>query len=317
MTDEIIYTPAQVSSLTLNALEGLQQRRDSAVAVGVPGLKDDLKTLRPGTLTTIIALSSNWKSGLMQVMAREEAKRLDPLGNEAVIFCTWEVAVEEMGVFDLAHVAALDISDLLNGDVSPAQWDSLRAAAIKRASLPIYVIGHSLERRRKRQHLTMTNVALAIRSLEDDFNIKPRVSFLDYLQRIEPDRDDLGEPRIQHSRNVDRAKDMSLATGAPVVLGCQAKQEVMSRDNKLPRLNDGMETSNVMHSSDNIVTLWRPYVTEGEGAEIQLFGDKITVTEDLLIAHIAKQKFGRVGRWWPLKVDFARNKILGLYDYSL
>jgi replicative DNA helicase len=310
----ILYTPAEVSKSTLKTIDEIQQQRDSAVRVTIPGLSEQIKVLRPGRLFSIIALPSNWKTGLMQAMARAEAERLDPTGNEAVIYATWEVAIEELGIYDLANTARLDVSRVLAGEISKIEFDQLRAAAIKRAALPIYVLGHSIADRRKRQHMTMTAVAQALGELEDQFGIKPRLSCLDYLQRIKPENTD-AEPRMQFAQNVDRAKDMSIATGAPVLLGCQAKQDVAGRDIKLPRMSDGRETSNIADSSDGIITLWRPYVTEGADVEFELFGQQMTARKDLVIIHVAKNKFGDVGGWWPVRVDFASNRIMGLYDF--
>lgn len=314
---KILYTPAEVSKNTLAAIGKIQAQRDSAVKVAIPGISEQVSVLRPGRLITVIALPSNWKTGLMQAMARAEAERLDPSGSEAVIYATWEVAIEELGVYDLANAIKLDVARVLSGDISKAEFEDMRAAAIQRATLPIYVLGHSIqdEERRKRPHMTMSAVGVAINQLEDEFGIKPRASFLDYLQRIKPENTE-DETRMQFSRNVDRAKDMSLATGAPVVLGCQAKQDVAGRDMKLPRMNDGRETSNIADTSDTVITLWRPYVTEGADAEFDIFGQTLVARKDLVIAHVAKNKFGDVGGWWPLRVDFATNRVIGLYDFK-
>lgn len=310
---DIVYTPAEVSRLTLEAVETRERTKEVGIRLGISVVDDVFLPMRPGELITVLALSSNFKTGLMQHVARKTAAQLDPEGNECVIYVTWEVAVEELGMIDLANATQLDISDLAQGKIK--DWDSLKRAAIKRGTQPIYVIGHSIARRKSRPVLTMTNIARAVAYLEDALNLRPRLSILDYLQRMEPEGD--GEPRLLHSRNVDRAKNMALATGAPVLLGCQAKQEVMDRRVKLPRINDGMETSNVMHSSDKIISLWRPVVTDGQGASFEMGGKQMSASEELLIMGLSKQRFGKVGDWWPLRVDFAKNEIQGVIDYSL
>lgn len=309
MSNEILYTPTEVSNLTLAEIKKLQAGKAEAVRVSLPGLNDKLKRLRPGSLTTVIALPSNWKTGLMQYMARDTAGQLDVGGNECVVFVTWEVAVEEMGVLDLGNAAHIAIDDLLDGNVK--DWGALEKAALRRATTPIYVIGHSLQRRKSRPQLTMPAVAEALHVMEEERGLKPKIIFLDYLQRIQWESEGGADPRLQFSRNVDRAKDLSLQTGAPVVLGCQAKNDIMTRQMKLPRMNDGMETSNIQQTSDNVITLWRPLVTEGEGAEIEVFGQTLTAKSDLLITHLAKQKFGEVGGWWPVSVDFATGEVRG------
>src|SRR3990167_6085359 len=58
----IVYTPGQVSALTLAAIEERQNNRDRGVSLGVPAIDKVLKPLRPGELVSIVALSSNWKT---------------------------------------------------------------------------------------------------------------------------------------------------------------------------------------------------------------------------------------------------------------
>lgn len=307
----IVYTPGEVSNLTLQAIEERQSTRDRGVTTGIDVVDKVLKPMRPGELTSVLALSSNWKTGLMQSLARRTAKAL-PAGTEAecVLYVTWEIAVEESGLLDLASATGIDIGEIAEGNVG--DWNALRQAAVDRAALPVVVLGHSLKRRKARPVLTLTNVARACHWLEDKLGVKFRLVCLDYLQRIEWEGE--GDARHQYARNVQRCKDMALALGAPVVLGCQAKQELMDRSWKLPRMNDGMETSAIMHASDKILGLWRPVVTDGPDAWIGEAPHKIKVTDDLLLLGIAKQRFGKVGDWWPLSVDFARNNVRGVME---
>lgn len=307
---DTVYTPPEVADLTYKAIEYRQSTRDRGVTLGVDTVDKVLKPMRPGELVTVIALSSNWKTGLMQYVARRTAETLSPTGDECVLYVTWEIAVEEAGLLDLANATGIDIGDIAEGNVS--DWDKLKRAALDRGKLPMVVIGHSLARRKSRPVLNMTTVALAVRWLEDKMNLRVRLACLDYLQRIEWEGE--GDPRIQYARNVQRCKDMALQIGAPVMLGCQAKQELMDRAWKLPRMNDGMETSAIMHASDKIIGLWRPLVTEGPDSWIGEGDNKLHVTDDLLVMGLSKQRFGRVGDWWPLSVDFARNKVNGIYE---
>ena len=53
-----------------------------------------------------------------------------------------------------------------------------------------------------------------------------------------------------------------------VLLGAQAKQEVVNRGWKLPGEYDAAETANVAHASDKILTVWMPGRTEPKGATI-------------------------------------------------
>jgi replicative DNA helicase len=308
--DALIYRPADVSALTVAEIEYREKTKHSGVPVNISGGPAKvINPMRGGELITVLGLSSNGKTWLMNHLARTTAKELDSTGNDIVLYVSWEEAVEDMGITDIANSLHVDLTDIAHGNVK--DWQAVKTAAIKRGSLPIYVLGHSMERRKSRPKLSMTNVALAVQRLENVYGLRIRLTLLDYLQRIERDGND--DARLQFSRNVDRAKDMAFATGAPVVMGCQAKQEVIDREWKLPQMNDGMETSNTMHSSDKIFSVWRPYITDGDN-EVISRDPLIKSSPNLLMLGLPKQKRGDAGMWWALTGDPKTNTIYGEMD---
>lgn len=308
----LIYKPGEIMNLTVNEAKAIEKNKGRNIAVPMPGLREQLKVLAPTRLTSVIANSSNWKTGFMQYVAREVAATLNPSGDEVVVFVTWEVSIEELGIFDLANVVRMDVSDILLGNVK--DWREVNKGAMKRATVPIYAIGHSVSRRKARPSLSMSNIAEALRIMEEEWGFRTKLVCLDYLQRIQPERDE--EVRLQHARNANAAKDLALATDSHVILGVQAKEDVLHRDVKIPRYNDGGETSTIMHVSDSIVTLWKPSLMEGEGASFSIGKQNYIAHKNLLFVHLAKNKFGEVGGMWPLDVDFAQNKVNGLMDFT-
>jgi len=181
---------------------------------------------------------------------------------------------------------------------------------------PLYIVGHSArrseEQTKSRPRLTMTDVESAIEFISDgvvDTQLKTRMIVLDYLQRIRPDEKDGFTKREQMMEAVNRAKDLALSFGCPVVLGVQASRDVLSRDYKLPRLDDGQETSNIEQSSDKVISLWFPIKTEAEGKQVM---DDIEVTQNLLVCGLLKQKLGVAPVILPLYVEPSKNLIAGM-----
>jgi len=303
---DLIYTPAQVSTLTLQALEAREQGKDIGLTLGIECVDKVLLPLLPTELVTVLADSGNYKTGLMQWVARSVAAQLDATGDECVVYVTAEIAVEESGLLDLGYTTGVDVAEMARGNIS--DWDSLRQAAIRRGVIPVYVFGHSIGRRKSRPILNMNQIGLALRRLEDDMRLHPCLILLDYLQRIAPDRGH-EQVRLEFGETVNRAKDMALSFGSVVMMASQVKHDVSTRAWKLPTMEDGLETSTIKHASDKIIGCWRPFVTEGADAVVGKRGLK--ADKDLLILGIAKQKFGPTGDWWPLSVDFARNQIRG------
>ena len=137
--------------------------------------------------------------------------------------------------------------------------------------------------------------------------------FLDYLQQMEPEerpntRNREGTRRMDIFENVYRCKDMALALGCPVILGVQARREVDDRPWKLPQLGDGMESSNIEHTSDKMLSVWMPKTSETVGEPLR-GARELTVNDNLLLVRICKQKMGPAGQWMALHVDPGRNEI--------
>ena len=189
---------------------------------------------------------------------------------------------------------------------------TLLNCAIRRATLPLWVFGHSIANRSRRPRLTLTDAIDALRYVEDTKawgNMRPALIVMDYLQRIRPERG--RDAREQASTNVDRAKDLALEFTCPVVLGCQAGRQVDDRVIKLPRMGDGMETSNIEHSSDGIITLWYAKTGMPIGSRVpeQLkLGPDLIVSQDLLLVSGPKRKLASAGWVLPIRVDPARNQ---------
>ena len=310
---DIVYTPSEVGTLVLGAVSERKANPGAGIRLGIPEVDAQLLPLRPGELVTITGRPGNYKSGLMQFWARRVANELLASQDEhgIVVYVTWEMAVEEIGLYDLAAATALDAAELAQGRLDDAAFERLQAAAVRRACIPLWLIGHSIERRKKRPRLTMGNVAKALEWIEDNMEFHPRIVFLDYLQQMEPERRPGQEVnrRMDIFENVHRCKDMALALGCPVVLGVQATRAVDERTWKLPQIGDQMESSNIEHTADKMISVWMPKTSEPPGL---LGNTDLEVNDNLLILGIIKQKLGPAGGWWGLYVDPTRNVITGL-----
>lgn len=307
----VVYTPTAVSKLTVSQISYLEATRAQAYEI-MGGESGIFRPARPGNVVVVLGLSANWKTGFIVSELRREAARLDPAGDEACLYITWEDSVEETGILDVANETRLDVGDIVSGNVK--DWDAIKRAAVRRGTLPLYVIGHSLANRKARARITMTDVAKAVYAIEDRLGIRFKLVGLDYLQIIPPDiARERQDKRIIVDENAQRIKDMSLALGCVTLMGCQAKQDLMERSWKLPRMNDGMETSGIMHVGNIIVGLWRPQTTDPN----QVIGDPpFKVHPDMLIVGNAKQRRGETGDVAIMNVDFATNTLRGKMDMT-
>ena len=254
--------------------------------------------LRPGDLVGILGRPGMGKSSLLAYFARAEAKRIlarEAGEREAVVYVTWETQREELENFFQAN-DGLSASDVAWGR---ADLEEVQRRAAKRASLPIWVIGHGIMRVTKRlPRMTPDAVLSAIESMRDDFGVRPTLLLFDYVQLIPIER---AVDRVTQVTEVPvRIKEVALRVGAPAIIGIQAGREVDKRTNKIPEMGDCQWGSSIEQVLDKLFAVWRPFLTEPNGAAIELDGKRFTVNERLLILRLLKQRWER-GRWtWGL-----------------
>lgn len=319
-THDLAYTPPEVARFTLDEIRRRRETPHAGVSFGVSTIDAKLNPLRPGELVTIIGRPSHYKSGLAQWWARRLADEIpedDP--GSYVVYGTCEMAIEELGLYDLAVRARLDASQVARGEMSDADWTRLEAASMQRGALPLWLLGHSLARRRKRIKMTIETIEQALYHIEDTWQddagngFRARVVFLDYLNLMETDRRGSGDAqrRLDVTSIVAGAKDLALTLGCPVVMLAQAHRRCDDRAWKLPQMQDCMETAAIEQYSDKVLSVWMPKVTD-LGMDLKTpGGDKISKDDvpNLLILGILKQKNGVAGGWLPLRVEPERNII--------
>lgn len=306
---DIVWTPNDAVKYALDAIEQRRQYQGEGTRTGISVVDEYLLPPRPGELITILAMSSNFKTGFMQFWARHMAGEIvkEGLTDECVVFVTWEQAIEELLIFDLAFTAQMDAARVVTGKITDDEMMHLASVGSRRAVTPVYLVGHSVQEHKKRPRLNLSAVADGMSFLRSAFGMKFRAIFLDYLGQI-PGED--GEDRrMQQFENVRRCKDMSLAMGCPVILGVQVNRQVYKESWAMPGMSDAMETSNVEHTSDKMIGLWMPKSTCQIGATLDTKMGALEVTENLLLMRVLKQKMGPAGKFWPLYVNPARNEI--------
>jgi replicative DNA helicase len=310
---DIVFTPNDAVSVALDSIEKRRTTTGVGVRLGIAGMDDYMKPCRPGELITVLGMTSNYKSGFMQYWARHTAQAIvkDHIEDECVVYVTWEQAIEEMLAFDLAATARISAMDIMDGRISDEEMQRLRVEhGARRAMTPLYLIGHSVAEEKRRPRLTLDAVAAGLRLIRDEFNLRPRIVFLDYLQQIGGVVGGDVERRLQVFNNVLRCKDMALACACPVVVGCQANRAVYENGKwGVPGVASGLESSNIEHTSDKMFGVWLPKTTLEVGTSLQTTGGTFRVSDNLLIVRMLKQRMGPAGRWFPLYIDPTTNDI--------
>jgi replicative DNA helicase len=301
--ERVIFTPNDAVKAALEAIEERRSYTGVGVRTGISTLDELLLPGRPGDFIGVIGKTSHYKSGLMQFIARAEAKLIqrEHIEDEAIVYVTWEQSIDEMVAFDLAYTARMNAADVLLGKVSDEEMERLRMVhGPRRAVLPVYLIGHSTRELRERPSITLAVVQRGLEQLRENYGLKPRAVFLDYLQQIIPEE---GRDKLEQVFNgVSRIKDMALALGCPVFVGSQAKMEAYDRKWGVPQIMDSQWGSNFGHTCDKALGVWFPIKDLQDGDEIVTKKLTLNVTPNLLIVQILKQKLRPSGQWLPLFV---------------
>jgi replicative DNA helicase len=286
-------------------------REDEGITWDVPCIDERVIPMRAGELVSIISRPGHGKTSLMARMARIEAQRLQekhggPPYPEAVVYCTWEQSAEELNAMFQAS-EDFTISDIAWGR---APIDTIRKQSVKRASLPIWVVGHGIGRaHHKAPRLTPDVVLKAIESMEVDFDIKPTLVLFDYLQLI-PSKN--YRDRVQQVTEMPiQIKELALRIGCPAFCGVQAARRVDDRDDKVPEMRDAQWASSIEQTSDKIFGACRPIRYSPAGGLVKLDGHgEVNVSENLLILRLLKQRGDSGRHTWPLYFDPATLKLM-------
>ena len=307
-TRVLIHTPAQLATEFVQWAEYIQET--PGVNFGVSSIDSVVIPMRPGELVSIIARPGHGKTSLLAYFAREQARRIaarNGKDDEVVVYVTWEQSAEELEAF-FAGSSKFSITDVAWGRVD---LEDIRRWAVKRAGVPLWVIGHGIGRAgQKAPRMTPDVVLTSIETMRKDYGVKPALMLFDYMQMIPVNQ---ARDRIQQVTEVPiRIKELALRIGAPAIVGVQASRAVDSRMEKIPQMQDAQWASSIEQTSDKIFSLWRPYQTEDRGKRIKFGEREIEVTENLLILRLLKQRGDRGRHTWAMYFDPAYLKLAEL-----
>lgn len=294
----LVFTSAELASAHVRLAEKIQS--EPGVTWGIKSVDDKVLPMRGGDVTLLCARPGMGKTTIMAYLAQREAEniiRRETIGQEVVIYATWEGTVDAIYAAIIAGQGGYTSSDYYWGRVP---MDKIARNVVKHgARLPIMMIGFSTVRKAAAPMLTLDTLFQAIESIEEEFNgLHPTLVCLDYLQLIpNPGSSDKVD---QVSQAIVNAKMLGMKMDVPFVVGAQASRRVDTYDVKLPTMSDVQWTSQAEQHTDKLFGLWRPSQTEPLDARmrsplIEVDGKSYEANERLLIMRMVKQR-GEHGR---------------------
>lgn len=308
-TKYFMHTPASLSTGYVRWAEQLQS--GSTISYGC-AMDKVVLPLHPGDMMAVVARPGHGKSSWMAYMARKEAQAIVDRGEEreVVVYVSWEQPVEEIEAF-FQSGKDYSSSDFAWGRVP---LERIRKNAIKRPSLPVWMIGTSIHHANiKKPRLTVDLVYKTIESMYDEFQVKPTLVCLDYIQKIPVHR--TASRLDQVTEATFAAKELAMQIGAPILVGVQASRNVDNYKLPVPTLADAQWSSAIEQTADKQIAVWRPAKTHdpNETPYIPIGGTDYRNSDELFVIKLLKQRFEQGFGVWP--VHF-KPQTLELTDYS-
>lgn len=305
----ILHSPAELGQAHYEYAKHIVE--NEGLEWPVPCMNKDSLPLHPGKMACVLGRPGHAKSTFLGLMGKYHAQKIVDSGkslDECIVHVTWEQSVEELETFYQAD-GQFSVSDIAWGRVP---LDVIRERANRRRMLPVWMIGVSVTKKSKNiPRLTLDRVLDTVERMEEDFNIKPKLLLMDYIQIIPVPG---AQSRTQQVTEVaPRVKEVAGRIGVPALVAVQASREVDLRDNKIPLKRDSQWASSIEQAADIMFGLWRPSITEPAGSTIKLGSRRVPVSENLLVVRRLKQRGEQAVNQWALYLDPSTLEIREMY----
>lgn len=300
--DSLFFTPAELGTNLVKYAESV--KAGEGITWGVASIDKYVLPLRAGKIIGIMARQGNGKSTLAGYLAQRTARLIRDAGDDKgiVVYVTSDQPVEEIEAI-LQAPEGVSVTDIAWGRVDV---EKLRVQALRRVTLPLWIMGKSVTERRVSQRMTLQNVYKAIGEIERRYGKKPRLVVLDYIQNFP--KEGWAVNRSEEVTDAIRAaRELCLDLQVPLVICVQAGRSVDIRDDKIPQPRDCQHASAIEQEADALLGIWRPVLTEGEGStmtfEVNGKEYELKVTQSLFVAMLTKQRMSPAGQRFVLHFD--------------
>lgn len=305
----LLHSPADIAQSYVQWAEKLQT--EPGITYGCI-MDKFVIPLHPGDMMAVVARPGHGKSSWMAYMARKAAYEIVKRGadDEVVVYVSWEQPIEEIEAF-FQSGNGYSSSDLAWGR---APMESIIKGEVKRAGLPIWMIGNSLRHAHvKKPRLYADMVYEAIQALYYDYGKRPVLLLFDYIQ-IMPVKGNKAKTE-QVAEAAYQAKELFTSTGAAGIIGVQAGRAVDQYADQIPTMKDAQWSSAIEQTADKQIGVWRPSRTHDPAKvqTIELNGTHYTNDESLFVIRLLKQRFEAGYGTWAVRFT---PQTLALHDYE-
>ena len=298
----LFHAPDELAGNFVKYVESTFQKR--GITWGVPSIDQDFIPLRPGKVLGLIGRPGHGKTTTLAYLARHTAQTIvrEGVTDEVVVYAALEGSVEEMEAMFVTD-KGLSATDIAWGKVSP---EAAIALALSRPLLPIWSLGHSMfmPKGGKPIRMTVPHMFSALESMYGLYKKRPRLICLDYIQIVPVEK--ASERVEQVTEAIIRSKELAEMIPCALAYGIQASRAVDKKgEEQIPAPQDCQWSSAIEQVTDDLIGLWRPWVSHPDLAEISVKGlnRHFVNNTKLMIARLWKQRGGIPGATFALMLD--------------
>lgn len=264
----------EVMVRVMDRVNAAAEGNSTAWRTGIPGLDHRMDGgLQPGDLVILAARPSVGKTSLALQIARRVAA-----DGHGVLVLSQEMAVEQIGLRQLANVARIELTNLKRGQMSNDEWQRMAEGVDELSKLPMKIDEEGA--------LTLRAIQSKARKVKD-----VKVIFVDYLQLCEGE----GETRTARVGFVSRGlKALAKRMNCCVVALSQLNRAVEDRPGKRPQMSDIRDSGEIEQDADVIAFLW-PLGEPEAGAKP--IGLDIAKNRQGMTGTMVLDMFGATQRW--------------------
>ena len=238
-----------ISSVINNVFDQLSEAAASGsripgLSTGLPDLDRVILGLNKSDLLLIAARPGMGKTSLALNIALYVALSL----KKTVAFFSLEMSREQLTVRLLSKAAMVPLQNLLTGQLSEAQWQSIAEAAQMMSTSDIRID--------ENPSMTVSDMNAACRRVPDLGLVC--IDYLQLMQSAGGNRNYSGESRTQVVSDISRMmKIMAKELNVPVICLSQLNRANESRQDKRPLLSDLRESGAIEQDADVVIALYR------------------------------------------------------------
>jgi replicative DNA helicase len=221
----------------LDKYMGGLQKSDLIILAGRPGMG---KT----ALATNIAyhIASQWRGNV-----RPDG-HTETIDGGVVGFFSLEMSAEQLGTRIISEQTEIPSHEIRRGDISPAQFDVIVAAAREMETAPLYID--------ETGGVSIVQLAARARRLKRQRGLDLLV--VDYLQLLQGTPRRAAEGRVQEVTEITtRLKALAKELNIPILALSQLSRQVENRDDKHPQLSDLRESGSIEQDADVVLFIYR------------------------------------------------------------